>query len=201
MSVVPIREKNYSATQVSLISRVRQNDANAWQEFVALYSPLVCHWCRKQGMPEADINDVKQDVFFAVARSIDSYSPQEQRGGFRAWLWTISRNKLIDWVRKKERLPDGRGGSTALHSTQQIPDKIDESETSEQLEISKLLHRALEQVRCEFESKTWQAFWRCVVEDVATPVVAEELGLSTSAIRKYRSRVLRRLRQQLGEME
>lgn len=201
MSVIPTRDTSHSRTQISLISRVRQNDARAWQEFVALYSPLIAHWCRRSGQAEENINDTLQDVFFAVSRSIDSYEPQEQGGGFRPWLWSITRNKLIDSSRKSRRHPEGRGGSTALHSAQQIPNEIDESEPSEQLEISQLLHRGLEQVRCEFESKTWQAFWRSVIDDLPTNVVAEELSLSVASVRKYRSRVLRRLRQQLGELQ
>lgn len=201
MSVFPARDSQRSATQVSLISRVRQNDAHAWQEFVALYSPLVAHWCRRSGQPESHINDVLQDVFFAVARSVDTYQPREEGGGFRPWLWSITRNKLIDWSRKSQRNPDGRGGSTALHSAQLIPSDLDESEPSEQIEISQLLHRALEQVRCEFEPKTWQAFWRCVIDDLPTTVVADELAISIASVRKYRSRVLRRLRQQLGELD
>lgn len=188
-----------SATRLSLISRIRIDDAKAWQELVSLYSPLVAFWCRKRGIDESEINDLIQDVFFAVARSIDDYRPRGESGGFRAWLWTITRNKIIDSARKGERIPAVRGGSTALTLIREVPETLDEEDASEKTEFTRLLHRALEQVRCEFEAKSWQAFWRCTIDGLPTAAVAQELAVSPAAVRQYRSRVLRRLRQQMGE--
>lgn len=189
-----------SSTRLSLISRIRASDARAWQEFVSLYSPLLAFWCRKQQMSESEIGDAVQDVFFSVSRSIDSYHPQESGGGFRAWLWTITRHKIVDACRRNDRLPLALGGSTALRASQQVPEALDENDDSEKLEFAKLLRRALDQVQGEFERKTWQAFWRSTIDGLTVASVAVELGISPAAVRQNRSRVLRRLRQQLGEL-
>ncbi len=188
-----------SATRLSLISRIRVGDAQAWKEMVDLYSPLVAFWCRRSGVPNSDVNDLLQDVFFSVARSIDQYQPRKKGGGFRAWLWTITRNKMIDAHRQSKRMPLAAGGSTALHAAHSIPVELDESDASERIEFQHLLHRALAQVENEFEAKTWQAFWRTTIDGISSAVAAEEFGVSAATIRQYRSRVLRRLRQQLGE--
>ncbi len=188
-----------SSTRLSLISRVRVNDSTAWHELVALYSPLVAFWCRKQGVDESEINDSAQEIFFAVSRSIDNFKPAEQSGGFRAWLWTIARHKIIDARRRDQHRPRAQGGSTAIEAAQQIPERLDERDDSERLEFNNLLHRALEQVQCEFEAKTWQAFWRSTIDGVSIATLAAELDISAATIRQYRSRVLRRLRQQIGE--
>ena len=183
------------------------NDSRAWQDLVALYSPLVAFWCRKQRMPEDDINDTIQEVFFAVARSLGEFRARrggQNRGGFRAWLWTITRNKIVDAKRRNARVPDAKGGSAAAHAVNQIPDLpegIDESATDEQSEHASLLHRALEHVRDEFHAKTYQAFWRTTIDGIQVAQVAEELALTKATVRQHRSRILRRLRQQLGEME
>ena len=55
-------------------------------------------------------------------------------------------------------------------------------------------------MRAEFESKTWQAFWRVTVDGLATASAAAELGLSGPAVRMAKSRVLRRLREEVGEL-
>ncbi len=188
-----------ASTRLSLIDRIRTNDSRAWPEFVALYSPLVAFWCRKQGVPESEINDMAQEVFFSVSRSIDDFQSRQSSGGFRAWLWTITRHKIIDAARRNERMPLAQGGSTALRAAHQIPEVLDERDDSERIEFSNLLYRALEQVQNEFEHKTWQAFWQSTIDNQAVANVAAELDLSNSAVRQYRSRVLRRLRQQLGE--
>lgn len=188
-----------SATRLSLISRIRVNDARAWQDLVALYSPLVAHWCRKRSLRESDINDIVQEVFFSVARSIEQFQPNEHGGSFRGWLWTVTRHKLIDFWRREQHSPTVQGGSTAWQAVQQIPERLDESDASERSAFGSLLHRALEQVRGEFESKSWQAFWRSTIDGVPVAAVAAELSISPATVRQHRSRILRRLRQQLEE--
>lgn len=166
---------------------------------VALYSPLVAFWCRKQKVAESEINDAVQEVFFSVSRGIDDYRPTETGGGFRAWLWTITRHKLIDSRRRDVRFPLAQGGSTAWQAAQQVPEELDDSDDSERFEFTQLLHRGLAQVESEFEPKSWQAFWRCTVDGQTVAAVADELRISAATVRQHRARILRRLRQQLGD--
>jgi len=58
----------------------------------------------------------------------------------------------------------------------------------------------LEQVRAEFKPKTWKIFERTVVDQLPTDIVAKEFNVSAATVRKIRSRVLRRLRLQLGDL-
>ncbi|MFN3190860.1 MAG: RNA polymerase sigma factor [Aureliella sp.] len=188
-----------TSTNLSLLERVSANESKAWQSLVNLYRPLVAFWCRRAGVVENQIDDLIQDVFFSVVRSLDQYQPTRENGSFRAWLWTITRNKIIDSARAGKRNPPARGGSTALHATREIAEQIDPSDETERTQWSHLVHRALAQVQNEFEEKTYQAFWRSTIDNVPVAQVAKELGLGAATIRKYRSRILRRLRQQLGD--
>jgi RNA polymerase sigma-70 factor (ECF subfamily) len=69
------------------------------------------------------------------------------------------------------------------------------------LQIRDLRLRALELIRAEFEPKTLTAFWRVTVDGEATADVARDLGITPSAVRLAKSRVLRRLREELGDLE
>jgi RNA polymerase sigma-70 factor (ECF subfamily) len=60
--------------------------------------------------------------------------------------------------------------------------------------------RAVELVRGEFEVRTWQAFWLSTVEDRDPGVVGQELNMTPNNVRQARSRVLRRLREELGDL-
>jgi hypothetical protein len=60
--------------------------------------------------------------------------------------------------------------------------------------------RALKQIQSGFQASTWLAFWRVVSDGQSPTVVAEELGMTAAAVRQAKSRVLRRLRQQLGDL-
>lgn len=80
------------------------------------------------------------------------------------------------------------------------PFPIPDEEPTGQFELQQLTSRAMTQVQSEFEPRTWQAFWRSVVDGIATDEVARELQISTASVRQSRSRILRRLRQQLGDL-
>ena len=190
-----------TATRLSLISRIRQNDSTAWTELVELYEPLVSFWCRRYGVANDQARDLAQEVFFSVSRSIERYQPSENSGCFRGWLWGVTRHKILDGLRREQRHPAAQGGSTALQMVQDIPENLDEHDASERTEFSLLVHRALEQVRSEFEAKSWQAFWRTTVDGLSVAIVADQLMITPAAVRQHRSRILRRLRQQLGEVD
>ncbi len=64
-------------------------------------------------------------------------------------------------------------------------------------ESRSIMRRALELVRAEFEPATWTAFWRTTVDGAVPADAAAELGVSVNAVYKAKSRVLRRLRDEL----
>ncbi len=63
-----------------------------------------------------------------------------------------------------------------------------------------ILPQALQLVRAEFENRTWEAFWRAAIEGQLPADIAADLGMSVQAVYKAKSRVLRRLRGELGEL-
>jgi RNA polymerase sigma-70 factor (ECF subfamily) len=67
-------------------------------------------------------------------------------------------------------------------------------------EIRALCRRAMALVQGEFATQTWTAFWRAVVEGQLTRDIAADLGVSATAVRMAKSRVLRRLRQEVGDL-
>lgn len=168
-----------------------------------LYGPLIAHWCRRCGLDYQQAADGVQEVFAAVVRSLDSFQPQRASGAFRAWLWTITRNKVRDMHRRQNEQPQAQGGSLALANLQALcaPTDSSEAEPTEDLQLSQLVARALKQVQAEFEPKTWSIFQRSVVDRLPTHLVAEQFQVTPATVRKVRSRVLHRLRQQMGDLE
>ncbi len=194
-----------SATRMSLLSRARAGHPAAWRELVELYGPLVASWCLKSRMDSHATADCVQEVFASVSQALTSFRPTRQTGSFRAWLWTVTANKIRDAARIAKRTPIATGGSTALKDLQQIMSReslsdIFTEEPTSSAELSRLTRRALEQVRGEFETRTWEIFQRAVVDQIPTSLVAEQFGVTAAAVRQARSRVLRRLRQQLGDV-
>jgi RNA polymerase sigma-70 factor (ECF subfamily) len=84
---------------------------------------------------------------------------------------------------------------------QQIPEVGDSSaiDPSSPDMLRDLVLKAMKSVRVEFRVCSWKAFWRTAVDGLPTDMVANELGMSVAAIRQARSRIMRRLREELGD--
>jgi len=170
---------------------------------VDLYGPLIAFWCRKQKLDSHASADCVQEVFSAVSKNLATFQPRHASGAFRAWLWSIARNKIIDAMRSRNAHDIPKGGSSANLAMHQVvaPDDMLDSEPTDDDQTTELIKRAMNQVEADFEQRTWQVFTRSVIDQITTIVVAEEFGITQAAVRQIRSRVLRRIRQQLGDME
>lgn len=188
------------STSRSLLADARREDPSAWERIVRLYAPLVASWLRRWGVAEQDLGDLMQDVFAAVAGHLGRFHKDRPGDTFRGWLATIARNKARDHFRRRAGEPAAAGGTEAAHHLLQIPDEaIDEEHPGADSLVDALLIRALDQIRGEFQERTWQAFWRVVVEGRSPHDVADDLAMTPGAVRVAKSRVLMRLRRELGD--
>ncbi|MFK7770166.1 MAG: RNA polymerase sigma factor [Mariniblastus sp.] len=186
----------------SLIVRLKDNDTGAWNEMVELYAPLIFHWCVQRGLQSSDAADIMQEVFSKAASAVHQFQ-SNLNGSLRGWLWVITQNKIRDFWRKQNHQVNSVGGTEANLRFSQLIDSHNQTQDDEltgELENTRFLYRALEQIKVDFQPNTWKAFWRTTVDGVETSAVAKELGLSQNSIRQAKSRVLRRLREQLGEV-
>jgi RNA polymerase sigma-70 factor, ECF subfamily len=189
------------ATSRSLLERARADDSAAWERLVGLYAPLVFGWCRRWGLPEQDAADAMQEVFQAVVAHLAGFRSGREGGTFRGWLRTIAHNKVQDHFRRAGREPRAVGGSDAQERLAQVPGpEAPGSDAGAAPEDRALFLRALELLRGDFEERTWQAFWRTTVDGRPPRDVADELGMSAGAVRVAKSRVLHRLREELGDL-
>ncbi len=186
-------------TSLSLLERIRVNDPTAWPRLIAIYLPLLHYWCLQWGVRGQDAEDVAQDVFQAVAGAMSQFRRDRTTDTFRGWLRGITRHKLLDHLRRGKHQPHGQGGTDAQRRLLAVAEAEPSLEEEPAEEVSALYHRVLEQVRGEFEERTWQAFWRSAVDGQSPAVIAADLGVSPAAVRMAKSRVLRRLREEVGD--
>jgi RNA polymerase sigma factor (sigma-70 family) len=188
-------------TRESLILRLPSSqDALAWREFIAIYEPLIIRFAGRRGLQEADAREIAQNVLIAVAKSVDRWQPDRERGRFRAWLFRIARNQLINWISKQAtqatsaRALDG----SAL---EQFPSE-DYRAAEIELEYRREMFRvAAAQARDSFSASTWDAFWRTAVLAESVDSVAASLELSPGAVYIARSRVTSKIRDIIVQLE
>lgn len=182
-------------TRASLILRLRHpEDAAAWQEFVDIYQPLIFRIVRAKGLQEADAFDTTQEVMARVAKAINRWDPDPDKGTFRGWLSRITRNLVIEFLRSRNRLPQTSDDSSLQQLLLQQPDRSVESDLYDLEHERHVFAWASEQVRNQFQPQTWQAFWMTAVEQASVADVAQQLQMSGGAVYIARSRVMAQLR-------
>ncbi len=189
----------HERTPPSLVDGLAAGEHAAWERFVLWVGPLIQHWCRSAGLSTADREDVCQEVFIAVSKSLSRFRRGEPGARLRGWLLGIVRHKIADVARQRIDSPTAPGGSAAYERLKIIVERsaVESSDSTPRLD---LLRQALPGLAKQFEPGTWKAFWRTAVDGLAAPAVAIELGLSPAAVRKAKSRVLARLRLDLAEL-
>lgn len=184
-------------TSPTLLARIEAKDPDAWTLFVQLYSPLVYSWCRNLGVAASDIADIQQEVFKVVSTKIQTYEAgRKANGGFRSWLWGITRLRILDFWRHAHRQPIGKGGDDeAMGQVPEAEPVGDDKMTSQQL----LLNSAIAILEPTFDARTWRAFWDLAVKGRPTKDISEELQMSANAVRQAKFRVSRKLRELLND--
>src|SRR4051794_23054822 len=95
------------STSLSLLSRLRDGDQDAWRRMNHLYRPLMQAWLRPRGLQPADIDDSTQNALAVVLRRLPEFRHNGRAGAFRTWLREIITNVLRDHVRAADRRPAG----------------------------------------------------------------------------------------------
>lgn len=192
-------------THPSLLLRLRDaRNAEAWEQFVEIYTPLVYGFCRQHGLQDADAADVAQEVMRSVALAIGRFEYDPRRGRFRTWLLTITRNQLNTFFARQQRELQGSGDTAMLQWLESQTAPEDQSGWDDAYH-RRLFEVAAEQVHAEVQEATWQAFWQTAWEEQDGQTVAQNLGMSVGAVYIARSRVLTRLKERIraidGEMD
>lgn len=180
-------------TPKSLLQRVQDgSSADDWRRLTELYTPFLQRIIQHFGVLGADCDDVVQDVLTVVVAQIGGFQHNEQRGAFRRWLRTIAVNRIrAIWRSSRPRgeaaeMPNGE--PTADDDLEYFWDREHDTWVA---------NRLLELLEPEFTASTWKAFCRQVMDGEPAPQVATELGLSVNAVLIAKSRVLRRLREEV----
>ncbi len=188
-------------TRASLLIQLREgaNDG-AWREFTSLYGPVIYGFARKRGLQDADAADLMQDVLRSVSAAIGHLDYDRSRGTFRGWLFTITRNKIFNFLAARRIRPQGSGDTTTNRLLASHPDASEGSDDWEVEYQRRLAALAMERIKGEFQANTWRAFWLTAVDGVAVADVAQQLGMSPGAIYVAKSRVLARLKDEVDQM-
>ena len=186
-------------TSLSLLDRLAATPTDDdWRRLLELYQPLLRTWMTRSGARSSDIDDLTQEVLLVVFREVGRFE-RRGPGAFRAWLRTILAHRVRDYFRGQKYRPTATGDSDFLR-------RLDELESPDSA-LSRLWDREhdeyvaaslMQRVQGDFAPATWQAFRRHALEGEPAVQVAAALGLSLNSVLLAKSRVLKRVRQELA---
>lgn len=97
------RRKRAGATldpDATLVERCLKGDEAAWEDLVRIHTRRVYSICYRFTNSQTEAQDITQEVFLRVFRSLRSYRSSE--GSFTVWLNRLTRNLLIDHYRRSK---------------------------------------------------------------------------------------------------
>ena len=191
----------FPETRSTMLAKVRSpDDREAWEQFVLVYRPVIYRMARRRGMQDADAQDLVQTVLIRVAGAIDRW---EQQPGtrFRHWLRRVAKNAILTSLSRSPK--DLAAGGSDMHELlvkqPEVTSAIEQDLALESMREQYL--RAAVTVQTDVNTETWRVFELTVIDGQSCDEVATSIGKSVGAVYAARSRVMRRLRDQIQRLE
>jgi RNA polymerase sigma-70 factor, ECF subfamily len=180
---------------LQLVERCLGGEQAAWEDLVKLHSKRVYAICYRFTGTDSAAQDLTQEVFLRVFRSLKSFRAGE--GSFTVWLGRLTRNLLIDHYRKnkleratdsiEEQLPTIEGKAAAENRTEGL---------LAGREASELLQAALQKLSPELrETVVLRDLEELEYKEIAQVLSVPE-GTVKSRLNRGRAELARILRQQ-----
>jgi RNA polymerase sigma factor (sigma-70 family) len=146
-------------TRQSLLSRLKDwNDQESWKDFFDTYWRLIYCTAVKEGLSDAEAQDVVQETVISVMKSMPGFRYDPQKGSFKAWLMRLTRWRIID--QKRRRKPDYAREPMAN------PDDLSEFEN--------LVDPAGPEIEAAWDREWEQNLWEVAVERVKRKVDSKQ---------------------------
>ncbi|HZQ38423.1 MAG TPA: RNA polymerase sigma factor [Dehalococcoidia bacterium] len=169
-------------TDEQLVAAFLGGDAEAYEELVRRYSRRIFNFVYRMIGSYADADDVAQDVFVQVYRSLPAARTDLP---FKPWLYVIARNKCLDFVKRKRPVlfadvdgPDDEGSSI----TERVPDPDPlPEELAERADLQRILHEAV----LELPERYRQVVAMRYTGDLSFAEIADALNVPENTVKTH----------------
>ncbi len=188
------------STRLTFLLRLRdRSDSITWQEFHERYGQLLYRYARHRGASHDDAEDIVQEVEMYLFKAIEGFEYDARKGRFRSYL----RSAVVHAMGRRANRQARQPAVLDPHDFDYVAGE-QEASMDARWEREWQLHRlrwAMKSIAGEFEPQTIRAFEMHVLAGQPVDETADALGLSKASVYQARSRVLRRLRDRLGELD
>ena len=192
LAVVQPRPKGQQPTDAALMERILQRDASALETLYDRYGRPVYSLALRISQQPASAEEIVQDVFLQLWRSADRY--QSARGPLEPWLFTMARNRALDFLRLKREKQRRREeeDSEIAPAAVVYPDPVAEIDRARRAEKVRALMNSLPEAQR-------RAIELAFFEGMSHSEIAAATGEALGTIKSWIRGGLLKLRESLGE--
>lgn len=167
-----------------IIRQVLAGHHGKFAELIERYQAPLIHFLRRILGTDEEVFDCAQDAFLATYRNLSRYSEEHP---FRAWLYTIARNKALDLMRKRRR-------EVPLTLDEKL---VDHQPMPEEVWLAKEQASMLAEVLNELPEHYGQALYLRFHQELSYEEIALVLEVPVSRVKTYLHRGKEKMRQHL----
>jgi len=195
-----VKMSGFDSTRATLLLRLRdRTDKLSWEEFHDRYGDLLFRYARRRGASAVDAEDIVQDVEMSLLSALDGFEYDASKGRFRAYL----RTAVVRAMGRKAK-KDQRQGENMDPNAFDYMAAVKDSDNDAKWELEWRMHRlrwALREIAPEFEGQTLEAFKVHVLAGKSVEETADQLQMSKASVYQAKSRVLKRVKARLDEVD
>jgi RNA polymerase sigma factor (sigma-70 family) len=193
------------ATRHSLLLRITNlQDQEGWKEFFDTYWKLIYQTAIKAGLNDAEAQDAVQDTVMSVMKKLSASKYDRTKGAFKPWLLKLTRWKIVDQFRKRQRGISGARGrresgtSTRTATIERLPGPGGfEAMWDEEWE-SNLMDAAIERTKKKVDAKQYQMFDLYFFKSWPVSKVAATLKVSAASVYVARHKIGRVINKEIA---
>jgi len=153
--------------------------SDIWEEFSGYLKKVI----KKRVQDEFAVEDILQDVFYNIHKNIDKL---EEKSKMKAWLYQITRNKIIDYYRSRKMTVNLFEGAE-----EEIEQNITDSNMNFEIAL------CLKPMINNLPEKYREVLILYEYENLTQKEIAEKLNLSVSGVKSRIQRAREKLKQML----
>nr|WP_319398460.1 RNA polymerase sigma factor [uncultured Carboxylicivirga sp.] len=175
-----------------IIKQVKEGNRDAFRQLVTLHHQRVIYICMSFVNQLEDAEDIAQEVFVEVYKSISSY---REEASLSTWLYRLSVNKSLDYLRQKKRKKRGYGVLSSMDNTElsnlSIVSSEDVDQDIELEERKKILLQAMEKL----PERQKVALTLSKLDELSQKEVADVMGVSEGSVESLLVRAKKKLKE------
>ena len=191
-------------TRQSLLSRLKDYDDNeSWRDFFHTYWKLIYSMAIRSGLSETEAQEVVQETIIAVSKQMPDFKYDRAKGSFKSWLLQLTRWKIQDQLRRRQRDEHLAGGPETIPSgeVENIPDPSTADSPWEDEWQKNLVEAALQRLKVQAKPKQFQIFDLYVMKQWPIARVTATLGVNFGQVYMAKHRLTAMLKKEIKILE